>query len=194
MNEGVHWERSWNADPFALALADRHYSRQKPGSNQMMPPGRQLVLVTGDGKAVWGTAWPFAQYVNRDWADAWLCCIFRNEGDTLSSELIREAVAITRHVYGDPPASGFVTFIDRGKVRKKRDWGRCYLRAGFLRPPCPDCAGWGRGDDGPCPRCDGDGHGYTRGGLLTLQLPADAMPAPLAPAADRRPIRLKRAA
>jgi hypothetical protein len=60
------WYRSWNADPAALRLADRHYSRQHIGSNQMMPPGRQLVLVTGDESAVWGTAWPFARYVKRD--------------------------------------------------------------------------------------------------------------------------------
>jgi hypothetical protein len=127
------WYRSWNADPAALRLADRHYSRQHIGSNQMMPPGRQLVLVTGDESAVWGTAWPFAQYVNRAWPDAWLCCIFRNEGAHLSSDLIREAVAITRHVYGEPPPSGFITFIDTGKVRKKRDWG-AVLQAGRVRP------------------------------------------------------------
>ena len=32
-----------------------------------------------------------------------------------------------------------VTFIDRGKVRHKRDPGRCYIKAGFVR--CHDTAG-----------------------------------------------------
>lgn len=162
------WYRSWNADPGALALADRHYSRQHIGSNQFMPPGRQLVLLTGDESAVWGTAWPFARYVNRAWPDAWLCCIFRNEGALLSSDLIREAVAITRHVYGEPPPSGFITFIDTTKVRRKRDWGRCYKRAGFVH-------------------C-----GYTKAGLYAVQLRPEDMPEPQAPAGDRRPPRLLR--
>lgn len=163
-----NWYRSWNADPAALRLADKHYTRQHIGSNQMMPPGRQLVLVTGDESAVWGTAWPFARYVKHAWGGAWVCCIFRNEGATLSSDLIREAVAITRYVYGEPPPSGFVTFIDTGKVRRKRDWGRCYLRAGFR----------------PC--------GYTKGGLYALQLLGDEMPRAQAPVGDRRPPRLIR--
>lgn len=164
----MNWLRSWNADPAALALADKHYSRQKIGSSQMMPPGRQLVMVTGDEKAVWGTAWPYAQYVNREWADAWLCCIFRNEGDVLSSVLIREAVALTRSIYGEPPPSGFVTFINQDKVRKKRDWGRCYRKAGFVH-------------------C-----GYTKGGLFALQLLPRDMPDPLPFLGDRRPKRLQR--
>jgi len=170
MEPAGKWLRSWNADPLALPLANRHYSRQKPESKQFMPPGRQLVLVTAGGDALWGTAWPFAEYVHREWPDAWLCCIFRNESDTLSSELIREAVAITRHHYGEPPPSGFLTFVDRGKVRPKRDFGRCYLRAGFK----------------VC--------GETKGGLLALQLLGPDMPEPQAPVGDRRPSRLARKA
>jgi hypothetical protein len=56
---------------------------------------------------------------------------FRNEGAGLSSELIREAIAATRMVWGDPPELGMVTFVDPRKVRKKRDFGRCYRKAGF---------------------------------------------------------------
>lgn len=54
---------------------------------------------------------------------------------------------------GEPPDLGMVTFVDRSKVRGKRDFGYCYRKAGFV----------------PC--------GETKGGLLALQLlPAD-MPA-----------------
>jgi hypothetical protein len=71
--------------------------------------------------------------------------------------MIRSALAATRWFWGDPPALGMVTFIDRRKVRDKRDFGRCYRRAGFR-----EC-------------------GETKGGLLALQLlPAD-MPDPEPP-------------
>ncbi len=51
---------------------------------------------------------------------------------------------------GEPPALGMVTFVDASKVRRKRDPGRCYIRAGFRRV------------------------GFTQGGLHALQLlPAD---------------------
>jgi hypothetical protein len=50
-----------------------------------------------------------------------------------------------------------ITFVDASKVRRKRDAGRCFLRAGFA----------------PC--------GETKGGLLAFQLVAAEMPAPQAP-------------
>jgi hypothetical protein len=126
----VRWHLSWRADPRAVALADRHYNRQSVGSTQFVPPGRCVCLTTGDGLAVWTTSWPFAEYVQHEWAGAWVNSIFRNEGAGLSSELIREAIAATRSEW-EPPALGIVTFVDASKVRRKRDPGRCYLRAGF---------------------------------------------------------------
>lgn len=139
-----------------MRLADRHYNRRKHGSPQFVPPGRNLCFVTLDGLAVWTTSWPFAEYVKHEWAGAWVNSIFRNEGPHLSSELIREAIACTRSTW-DPPDLGIVTFVDAAKVRRKRDPGRCYRRAGF------------------------DHVGYTKGGLLAFQLLPDAMPDPLVP-------------
>ncbi len=92
------------------------------------------------------------------WAGAWICSLFRNESPALSSELIREAVAITRHVWGNPPPLGMITFVDTSKVRKKRDFGRCYRRAGWR----------------VC--------GRTKGGLLALRLAPDDMPPAIAAA------------
>lgn len=46
------WHHSWCADPRALPLADRHYSRQKPGSNQFVPPGRRCVFLTENADAL----------------------------------------------------------------------------------------------------------------------------------------------
>lgn len=126
----MRWKLSHRADPSALPLADRHYNRQKPGTPQFVPPGRCLVLLTTDESALWVTSWPFAEYTKHAWAGAWVCSCFRNEGSHLSSELIREAVAVTRWHYGEPPALGMVTFVDAGKVRSTNP-GYCYKMAGF---------------------------------------------------------------
>jgi hypothetical protein len=148
------WEVSDRADPTAAVLADRHYSRRKIGSPQFVPPGRCLVLKaeTANGNAYWVTSWPFAEYVKHAWAGAWVCSAFRNEGAGLSSDLIKQAVAATRARYGEPPEQGMITFVDKGKVRGKRDFGYCFIKAGFK----------------PC--------GETKGGLAALQLLAADMP------------------
>lgn len=127
------WRHSWRADPLAKPLADRHYTRQNPASKQFVPPGRCLVLLSEAADALWVSAWPKAEFVKHAWAGAWLCSLFRNEGPQLSSQLIREAVAVTREHWGKPPPLGMVTFVDPSKVRHKRDPGRCFTKAGFVR-------------------------------------------------------------
>lgn len=148
----MRWRVSHRFDVAALPLADRHYNRQKPGTPQFVPPGRCVVLLSDE--ALWVSSWPFAEYVRHRWPGAWVNSLFRKEGDGLASEYIREAVAATLAVWGDPPALGMVTFVDADKVRHKRDPGRCYVRAGFRRV------------------------GFTKGGLVALQLLPEDMPAP----------------
>ena len=152
------WHRSHRADPAARALADRHYNRQKVGSPQFVPPGRCLVLLSGCERAFWVTSFPFAEYVKHAWAGAWMCSAFRNEGAGVASEMITEAVAATRHFFGEPPPQGMVTFIDQRKVRPvkrryKLVWGLTYLMAGF------------------------EPVGFTKSGLMALQLRPENMPA-----------------
>jgi hypothetical protein len=135
------WYGSHRSDDRARPLADRHYNRQKIGAKGFAPPGRCLVFLAdlpgdkppGEGEpgALWITSYPFAEYVKHAWAGAWMCSCFRNEGVALSSELIMEAVFATSLIYGDPPEQGMVTFVDRDKTKKKRDPGRCYIKAGF---------------------------------------------------------------
>lgn len=127
----MHWFRSWRADPAVAALADRHYSRRTPGAAQFAPPGRNLTLRTFGADAGWVTIWPKPEFVDHDWGDCWTCSFFRNEGDVLSSLLVRDAVAATKATFGPPPDGGFLTFVDAGRVRRKRDPGRCFRRAGF---------------------------------------------------------------
>jgi hypothetical protein len=141
-------------DPAALPLADRHYNRRAVGSPQFVPPGKCVVLLTASASALWVTSWPFAQYVRHAWPGAWVNSLFRNESSAyLSSDLIVSAVALTRAVW-TPPVNGIVSFVDAGKIRRKRDPGRCYRRAGWKHV------------------------GFTKGGLWVFQQLPDAMPAP----------------
>lgn len=48
------WRRVTRCDVRARLLADRHYSRQTIGARDFMSNGRTLVLLTNDGRAVWG--------------------------------------------------------------------------------------------------------------------------------------------
>jgi hypothetical protein len=80
--------------------------------------------------------------------------------EAVGADALPVVVAMARVIASarcDNAPLGMVTFVDASKVRHKRDPGRCYLRAGFLR-------------------C-----GETKGGLLALRLAPEAMPAPLAP-------------
>lgn len=161
---GMPWELSWRADPRGAALMDRHYSRQKIGAAQFMPPGGCCVLYAGrpgDGEALWGLSTPFARYVKHAWAGAWMCSVFRNEGAGLSSQLIREACAATLAVLGPAPSLGIVTFVDAGKTAARRGRksrvGECFLRAGFRHV------------------------GHTKGGLWAFQLLSPDMPRPISP-------------
>lgn len=141
----------------ARVIADRHYNRQKVGAAQFVPPGRCLVLVC-EG-AFWVTSWPFGEYVKHRWPGAWVCSAFRNERPDLyrSSDLITAALAASRWKWPEVPELGMGTFVDRSKVRPKRDPGRCYLRAGFI----PD--------------------GETGGGLVALIMRPESMPSAEAP-------------
>jgi len=136
-NAAMLWCLSNRCDILALPLADRHYNRQKIGSPQFVPPGRCIVLLTPQADALWVSSWPLKEFTKHAWSGAWINTLFRNESDILSSILIQGAVAITRGIWGDPPRLGMVTFIDKTKVKKKRDWGRCYRRAGFIPAQCP---------------------------------------------------------
>jgi len=146
----MHWHVSDRFDVRALPLADRHYNRRAVGSPQFVPPGRCLVLLTAAADALWVSSWQLPEWVKHAWPRAWVNTLFRNESDELSSDLIREAVAATRARWAVAPEQGMVTFVDARKVRRKRDPGRCYRRAGFSHV------------------------GFTKGGLHVLQmLPAD---------------------
>lgn len=132
----MRWAKSWRDDPRAARIYDRHYSRRTVGASGVAPPGRPLVLLAINGRALWISHEQQADLQKHAWPGAWVCTVFRNEGAGLSSELIREACAATRAEWGEPPVLGMVTFIDEAKTRRGRSRrslpGECFRRAGFV--------------------------------------------------------------
>lgn len=127
MTEG-YWRRVKRCDARARALADRHYSRQTPGAVDFMPPGRVFVLLGPWWLAVWGVAENLDPAGNMRWR----CTIFRNESVVLSSALIIEATTLTyRYWRQRMPMVPLTTEVDPRRVMRKRDPGRCFLRAGW---------------------------------------------------------------
>lgn len=177
----MRWRESWRADPAGRRIADNHYNRQNPESDQFVPPGRCVVLTINEigeeDVALWVTSWPFAEYVKHAWPGAWVCSAFRNQRRDLylSSELVTEALAATRF-YWEPPAQGMIAFVDPTKTKHKRDPGRCFRRAGFhVSGKAPSC-------DSYRPVCNCDGKpSQTQGGLVALHLSTSHFPAARAP-------------
>lgn len=135
-----YWHRIDHADPRALDMADRHYSRQSPGTPEFMGNGHKIALMhfapDGTPAALWASHRPAPGVaVRSDGRDAWACTMFRVEQRTvLASELIAEAVAITVGLWTPLPADGFYTTINPRFVKsqgRKRGHGWCY-----------QCAGW----------------------------------------------------
>src|SRR4051812_31312366 len=101
------WTRRGRFDKTAVAIADRHYSREKPGTPQVGGPGYLLVFVTPDELACWITKRHadsiFDGKRTRTTADGfrgYRCALFRNESRHLASDLILAAVALTERIWG----------------------------------------------------------------------------------------------
>ena len=157
------WRLSYRADPRAKVLADRHYNRQNPDAAQFVPPGACVVLIEEQERAVWVTSWPQAEYVQHEWAGAWVNSLFRSENAGKASALILSAVAATLSIWPKPPELGLISFVDPEVVppTKRRGaeiFGYCYLAAGFEHV------------------------GFTKAGLWAWLLRPARMPAPRAPA------------
>jgi hypothetical protein len=151
-----NWRISWRNDPVGRAIADRHYNRQNVGADGFVPPGRCLVLLA-DTPALWVTSCPKAEYVQHDWAGAWMNSCFRKEGPGVASDMIRQAVAHTLWKWPVPPPLGMVTFVNADEVEHKREPGYCYKKAGFEHV------------------------GFTKAGLWVWQLLPDRMPDAIEP-------------
>jgi hypothetical protein len=135
------WQQVTKFDSRACALADRHYSRRKPGSHQFMPPGQTLVLLSLDAQAVWGWWRPHPDSGLRAMnnRDGWTCTIFRNESLALSSDLILAAEDVLLGSGFTIGPDGMLTYVWDKRIHS--------VNPGY----CFKCAGWraiGRSADG----------------------------------------------
>lgn len=138
------WYHVSKTDTRARLLADKHYSRQTIGHPEFCAPGNNIVLIIPSGckaTAVWVSQRPDPsanlKMPRADGFDYWHNGLFRNESGIRSSDLIREAIAITKYFWGDVmPRHGFHSFVDPTKVRGVPVRGQlvhgfCFMKAGF---------------------------------------------------------------
>ena len=126
-DEPVYWVISRDMNPIAQKLADRHYSRENPGSKKgFIGPGEKIVLLSSDGNALF--AWLRQDPELRlDHIDGVNCTIFRNEGPVLSSKLILEAEKFAHDRW---PGLKLFTYVSKEKVKSKNP-GWCFIKAGW---------------------------------------------------------------
>ena len=156
----MSWILSSSSDPRALAVVDGtgmhagqgpHYSRRTPGSRTFTGVGREIVLVSECGRAVWavvlqktparrGTGASRGRGGSSDKNVGWVWrnMVFRNLGAGLSSDLIRSATTETYRLwverYGSLPSVPLRTEVKVSAVRS-RNPGYCYTCAGWTKGP-----------------------------------------------------------
>lgn len=124
--DGCHWVRVSPVDARALELFKRHYTynpRRKKGS-RFVGPGQEITLLSKDGKALF--VWRLERFRNDDQVGV-NCAVFRNEGDIISSELIKQAEEIALNRW---PGSRLFTFVNASKVKSSNP-GYCFKMAGW---------------------------------------------------------------
>ena len=132
----ARWRECHKGTVRFVELADGHYTRETPGSNQCCRPGVNLSLVLADGSAAWNVWRPVPEVGRKDCLEAWECTLFRNVGKRLSSELVTEATAITFRKWGWPPKDGFISAVGVSQTRRRRSKksppGKCFIEAGWV--------------------------------------------------------------
>jgi len=149
----VTWTRITKGDPRGREMADRHYTRQRPGSPSWTRPGYNYVLYVefDEGRALW--CWWRPKWEDgrpgterKDGLRCLECTMFRREGRTpLASELCRSAVEAlaTPEARADlhldaagPISDGLITGIGSEATAARRGKrsrpGECYRRAGWI--------------------------------------------------------------
>ncbi|OBW54611.1 hypothetical protein A9986_13340 [Solibacillus silvestris] len=130
--DGKHtlWQVKKKTDVTCRQLADRHYSRQTVGATSFCRPGKNYVLRTAAGDAVW-VGW-YSKFRD-DCFTAIECTLFRNESEHLSSDLIILASLMTfEHFKKDNAPMTLLTYVDQKSV-KSSNTGYCYLKAGYKK-------------------------------------------------------------
>ncbi len=122
-----------------MALYERHYScrplpKGRDGHRRtrrlFVGPGQKTVLITPNGDAL--LAW--RRFLDDSGQTGANCAVFRNEGQVLSSRLIREGMDVA---WGRWPGARLYTYVDARKVGRRNHGGHnpgyCFLKAGWSR-------------------------------------------------------------
>ena len=128
--DGSPWIVVKDGDDDVRAVFDRHYSRKRYRDGRepklFVGPGQKMVLRTADCDAIF--AW--RKFESADGQQGINCAIFRNEGPTKSSELIREAERLAWERW---PGERLYTYVNPQAVRSSNP-GYCFKAAGWS--PC----------------------------------------------------------
>lgn len=134
------WVQVKDGDADAFALFQKHYSFQRFADGRrnrrdyrnrrlFMGPGEKLVLMTPDAKAIFG----WRRFIDKSGQHGVNCAVFRNEGSTLSSELI---LAAESWAWDRWPGERLYTFVSPEKTKRRRGRrsqpGQCFIHAGWL--------------------------------------------------------------
>lgn len=126
---GRYWFMTKDADPAALAIYLRHYSRRNYSDGrqpkQFVGPVQKMVLLTADGDALF--VW--RKFISDDGQDGVNCAVFRNEGPIRASVLIEDAVAVAGTRW---PTERLYTYVNPRKIRSTNP-GYCFLQAGWRK-------------------------------------------------------------
>jgi hypothetical protein len=121
------WMEFRDGNSAALELYERHYCARRYADGRerelFVGPGEKVVLLTRERDALF--AW---RKFRDDSGQQGVCCaVFRNEGSHLSSELIREAMAIAWRRW---PGERLYTYVDPSEVASPNP-GYCFKQAGW---------------------------------------------------------------
>lgn len=128
--DACFWRRVSSTDELAYSIFKRHYTfrkwRKRTGKNgnRFVGPGEQITLISQDGKALF--VWRKEKYRNDDQVGV-TCAVFRNESNTLSSELIKQAEVIAWKRW---PGARLFTFVNAKKIQSANP-GYCFKMAGW---------------------------------------------------------------
>lgn len=122
-----NWVEYKDGHPRALELYGRHYSAYQYADGRerklFMGPGEKTVLLSRDGTALFG----WRKFRDDSGQEGVNCSVFRNEGDMLSSDLVREAMAIAWLRW---PGARLYTYVNAEKVESENP-GYCFKVAGW---------------------------------------------------------------
>lgn len=122
------WTEVYDGNPTAFSLFRRHYSFSRSSripdtETRIAGPGQKMVLLTADARALF--VW--RKFISKDAQQGINCAVFRNESPALSSDLIREAMALAWERW---PGERFYTYVNPRRVASANP-GYCFKRAGW---------------------------------------------------------------